>query len=216
MFLQMLTLTTAAVDLSSISISLPECSQQQRQVDWKSVPDQNLPVRSLCSSETSLEGISWQPTNNSSFESNDSLDSFSPSSTSSSSSSSSTTTSTTDSIYSLPPTPPATPPNSGHEWLQVESSESSKSVRFCCDSCSKVFADRAHLAEHRRYRHSDDRPHRCPECAKGFKSRSNLNQHIRTSHERPRFDCQVRLAKRFFPFLERFFFYSKIKFLDSV
>jgi KRAB domain-containing zinc finger protein len=116
----------------------------------------------------------------------------------------------------LPPTPPATPPNSGHEWLQVESSESSKSVRFCCDSCSKVFADRAHLAEHRRYRHSDDRPHRCPECAKGFKSRSNLNQHIRTSHERPRFDCQVRLAKRFFPFLERFFFYSKIKFLDPV
>ena len=185
----MLTLTTAVDDLSSISISLPECSVQQRQLDWinqKSGYDLNVPVRSTGLSETSFEGISWQLAN-SSYESGDSLDSFSPSSMTSS-------TSTTDSIYSLPPTPPATPPNSGREWLPVESSKASKSVRFCCDSCSKVFGDRAHLAEHRRYRHSEDRPHRCPDCSKGFKSRSNLNQHIRTAHERPRFDCQVRIV----------------------
>ena len=131
---------------------------------------------------------SWLlPPTPASYDSGDSVDSFS---TTTSSSSSSVTT------FSLPPTPPATPPNN---WSQTSPALSpaptpkSGGSRFECDSCSKVFADRAHLAEHRRYRHSDERPHGCPECLKGFKSRSNLNQHIRTTHQKKKFDCSVRL-----------------------
>ena len=118
------------------------------------------------------------------YDSGDSVDSFS------------TTTSTSSSLtsFSLPPTPPATPPNN---WSQNSPASSpapspKSGGRFKCDSCPKLFGDRAHLAEHRRYRHSDDRPHGCPECLKGFKSRSNLNQHIRTTHQKKKFDCSVR------------------------
>ena len=165
----------------------PRLSELANSITWLSNQAQEQQQEQRWNSETSFEPISsWIPMTSSCYESGDSLDSFaSPSSTT-----------TTSSFYSLPPTPPATPPNSAQDWLPPASSSSIPAKiggRFSCDSCSKVFGDRAHLAEHHRYRHSDDRPHRCPECSKGFKSKSNLNQHIRTSHERPRFDCQVRL-----------------------
>lgn len=139
--------------------------------------------------------MSWGlPPTPTSYDSGDSVDSFSI--TTSSTSSKSMTSSSMTTTFSLPPTPPATPPNN---WSQnspasspVPSPKSGVAVgRFQCDACPKVFGDRAHLAEHRRYRHSDDRPHGCPECLKGFKSRSNLNQHIRTTHQKKKFDCTV-------------------------
>ena len=196
----MLTLATlpssSQVELSSQSVSLTECCRgqsslktgfqpnqtgygqipevasltEQPDFTWISTPQQQ--TSDFCDNEASFEEISWL-TQSPSYESVDSLDSFSSLNSSST-------------VYSLPPTPPATPPNSA-EWLPAEV----KSARFSCSECCKVFGDRAHLAEHHRYRHSDERPHRCPTCSKGFKSRSNLNQHIRTAHERPRFDCQV-------------------------
>ncbi len=202
------------IQLSPLAISFPECSDPDHRLSlqpdlesWTNrkretgcelrlsefsnsitwLSSQAHEEQQRWNSETSFEPISsWTPMTSSCYESGDSLDSFaSPSSTT-----------TTTSYYSLPPTPPATPPNSAQDWLPPASSTSIPAKiggRFSCDSCSKVFGDRAHLAEHHRYRHSDDRPHRCPECSKGFKSKSNLNQHIRTSHERPRFDCQVSL-----------------------
>jgi Zinc finger, C2H2 type len=153
---------------------------------FRSHPDQGRLTSSKTGSETGFDEISsWLhlSTSTTCYESGDSLDSFS-------------TSTTTTPTFSLPPTPPATPPNTSQHWSPVlaspEVASSSKCGRFKCDSCPKVFGDRAHLAEHRRYRHSDDRPHRCPECSKGFKSRSNLNQHIRTTHEKKKFDCAVR------------------------
>ena len=190
-FSQMLTLATlpskSQVELSYQLVSFTECSpgQSDLQTGYDQIPElpgstdqQDLTWISspqgsdFSDNEPSLEEISWL-TQSPSYESVDSLDSFS-------------SLNSSCTAYSLPPTPPATPPNSA-QWLPAEA----KSTRFSCSECCKVFGDRAHLSEHHRYRHSDERPHRCPTCSKGFKSRSNLNQHIRTAHERPRFDCKV-------------------------
>jgi hypothetical protein len=192
----MLTLATwllpspSKIELSSQLVSFTECSRGQSDLDWpktghgpNGLTDQDLAWTSALEAptnsslhfcETSFEEISWLA-QSPAYESGDSLDSFS-----------SPTSLISSPAYSLPPTPPATPPNSS-QWLPAEV----KSARFSCSECCKVFGDRAHLAEHHRYRHSEDRPHRCPTCSKGFKSRSNLNQQIKTAHERPRFDCQV-------------------------
>ena len=75
----------------------------------------------------------------------------------------------------FPPTPPATPPTPGSG--------------FNCDVCQKSYSSRSKLAEHKIYRHSEARPHRCSQCPKVFKSNSNLKQHIKCAHERPRFTC---------------------------
>ena len=82
------------------------------------------------------------------------------------------------SIY--PPTPPATPPSNA---------QCSASLIFACEICGKSYSSRSKLAEHRNYRHSEARPHRCSQCSKVFKSPSNLKQHIKCAHERPRFAC---------------------------
>ena len=139
----------------------------------------------LTGSESGLEEISsWLELPTSAcFESGDSSDSFT------------TRGATSLTMYRLPPTPPATPPNSSQCWPPPPASptetSNTSSTRFECDSCKKVFGDRAHLVEHRRYRHSEDRPYSCSDCYKSFKSKSNLNQHIRTMHQKKKFDCNV-------------------------
>ena len=49
--------------------------------------------------------------------------------------------------------------------------------RVECDLCEKLFKTYDTMIRHKRYAHSDDRPHPCDLCGKDFKYRSNMLRH---------------------------------------
>ena len=65
--------------------------------------------------------------------------------------------------------------------------------KYLCDLCGSKFKEKKILVGHRKFVHSEERPHQCRDCGMKFKNKSQLNNHtiIHVAVEQRNLSCEV-------------------------